>query len=278
MKTGIILLARMSSSRLPGKVLLKVCGKTILEHVIRRLENVSPASEIIVATTRNKKDGSVEALCKSIGVSCFRGDEDNVLQRCIDAVQAFDLDHVIRLGADSPLIDCEVISDMLHVYFRLLEEGKDVEYMSNTMDRSFPLGLDAEIFKQETFLRIDKETRNLPRDERISNEINVIPYLHQNKERFSVVSYKKDFDYSHLRWTLDTPEDLELITRIYESLYPVNPRFLLKDILELLRKNPDWSLLNSGIVPRSGFWTEKEQDKLRKRLDRGTTGLGTGGK
>jgi spore coat polysaccharide biosynthesis protein SpsF len=179
------------------------------------------------------------------------------------------MDVVVRLGADSPLIDWEVINDMLQTYKNLFKKGIDVEYLSNTLDRSYPLGLDAEIFKKETFLRIDEETKVLSSKERVLNEINVIPYLHQHKDRFNVFSYKKDFDYSHLRWTLDTPEDFELIKRIYESLYHFKPVFLMRDVLALLEKNPEWSLVNAKIVPKSGFWTQKEQDKLKRRLTLG---------
>lgn len=267
MKTGIIILARMNSSRLPGKVLLKLCGKTVLEHVVGRLQKITGVDEIIVATTLNPKDAAIESLCGRIGVSCFRGNEENVLLRCIEATEEHKLDVVVRLGADSPLIDREVIADMLQVYEELRNRGFEPEYLSNTMDRSYPLGLDAEIFKKETFLRIDDETKKLLSEERKLNEINVIPYLHQHKELFQVVSYKKDFDYSAHRWTLDTPEDFELIRRIYEGLFPTNPDFFMQDVLDLLEQNPDWSLINSKVPPRSGFWTEKEQEKLHKRLN-----------
>ncbi len=274
MKTGIILLARLGSTRLPGKVLLEICGKKVLEHVIRRLEGIPLVDEIIVATTLNQRDNAIEAFCGKLGISCFRGEEENVLSRCIEAVKAYNLDLIVRLGSDSPLIDREVISEMLREYEELVKKGVDIEYLSNTLDRSYPVGLDAEIFKRETFLRIDSETRDLPPEERRLNEINVIPYLHQHLEKFRVFSHQKEFDYSDHRWTLDTPEDFELIKRIYEKLYPQNPGFLMNDVLELLADHPDWPLINSGVVPRSGFWTEKEKAKLQKRLNSTEKGQG----
>lgn len=266
MKTGIILLARLSSSRLPGKVLMCLCGKPVLEHIILRLKNVKLSKKLIVATTVNKVDDAIEALCRRIGVSCFRGNQDNILERCIQASDAHDLDVIVRVGADTPFIDWEIIDDMLRIFFEEWEKGNHLEYMSNNMERSFPLGLDADVFHKETFLRLVEEIKNLSEKQRKLNENNVIPFVHENLNCFRTYSFKEDYDYSHLRWTLDTPEDFELTTRIYEVLYPNNPHFLMQDILDLLSKHPDWSKINSGVIPVTGYWTETEKNKLHRRL------------
>jgi len=266
---GIILLARMSSTRLPGKVLLPVCGKTILEHITNRLGKVKPCDRLIIATTTNPADDAIESLCRGMNTACFRGSENNVLARCIKASEAYGLDYIIRIGADTPFIDWNVINDMLDIFFSDKYEGTGLEYMSNNIDRSFPLGLDAEIFAKNTFCRIDAETRKLSPEERVLNEINVVPYLHQNLDKFKHVVYTKDFDHSHLRWTLDTPEDYELVKRVYEAIYPKNHDFLMDDILQLIKDNPDLATVNSHIRPRSGYWTAQETEKLKKRIGEG---------
>ena len=123
MKTGITILARMGSSRLPGKVLKKICGKTILEHMIYRMKKVKGADIVIVATSHNQKDNQIERLCRLLDTPFFRGDEDNVLRRCIETNEAFQLDTAVIIGADCPLADWEVIDDMLRVFFGYFGRG-----------------------------------------------------------------------------------------------------------------------------------------------------------
>lgn len=264
-RIGAIVVARMGSSRLPEKVLKTICGKTVLEHVIERLGRVDRIEQIVVATTRNPLDDAIADLCRQRGLTCFRGDEENVLERTIEAVMEHKLDIVIRMGADSPLLDWQVIDEMLSKYLQKCDSGNRLEYLSNTLDRSYPIGLDAEIFAAETFERIDRETRDLPAEQRRLNEINVVPYLHQNLDLFRTYSFTKDFDFSDLRWTLDTPEDFDLITRVYEAVYPRKQDFLMGDVLELMKENPDWIRINSDVVPVSGYWTAIEQQKFSER-------------
>ena len=266
MKTGIILLARMGASRLPGKVLREVCGKSILEHVISRLRNVN-ADEIVVATTDTSKDNPIADLCHVLKIQCFRGSEENVLERCAATVEKYKFDVVVRVGADSAVLDWYLINEMLKKYCSENMSGNELEYLSNTLMRSYPIGLDAEIFSGPTFRKIQRKISVLPEQERIQNEVNVIPYLHGHLDEFKTFSFYKDFDYTHFRWTLDTPADLELLTKIYESLYPEDEKFLMEDILELIRKNPSWSRINEGVVPVSGYWTEFEKSRLKREFN-----------
>lgn len=264
-KTGIILLARMGSTRLPGKVMLDLCGKPVLGRVIDRLKNVR-AEPLVVATSLNDRDDAIVEYCNRIGADVFRGSEENVLDRCIKAANAFNMDVIVRLGADSPLIDREIINRMLALFFKEHAGGNPLEYVSNSMKRSFPLGLDADVMTRGSLERIDRETRALSKDYRKLIEINVTPYIHENPDTFRTLSYHENFDYSHLRWTLDTPEDFELVQKIYNALHPVKKEFLMEDILALLERNPEWPLINSEVEPRSGFWTRTEKEKLNRRL------------
>lgn len=260
-KAGAIILSRMGSSRLPGKAMIPLCGVTVLEHVVRRVERADGLDTVVVATTCAPQDDLIEHMCGQWGVACFRGDTDNVLKRCTEATRAFDLDIVVRIGGDSPLADSDVISRMLAAYRR-----DTPDYLSNTLDRSFPLGLDVEIFRAQVFERITEIVRNLPEAERRSNEENVIIYLHQHPEDFQLVNYKATPVFPDARLTLDTALDFMLIEKIYNSLYPENPAFGLEDIARLLTDNPNWMDINSGVVPVTGFWTNTEKSRFEKRF------------
>jgi len=265
MKIGIILLGRMGSTRLPGKVMLELCGKPVLEHIIDRLSKVN-AKPLIVATSTKKQDDLIIELCQRKNIAFFRGSENNVLDRCIKAAKAYKLDAFVRLGADNPFVDWEIINRLLYIFLKEYNNGNHIEYLSNCMQRSFPLGLDVEIMTKDVLLKVEKKIRPLPDDQRKLNEINVIPYIHQNCDQFNTFSYHEDFDHSHLRWTLDTPEDFELIKKVYIELYYKNSEFLMKDILALFEKNPELSHINAEVIPKSGFWTKTEKQKLTKRI------------
>ncbi|MBU1611342.1 MAG: glycosyltransferase family protein [Proteobacteria bacterium] len=262
-KVGAIILARMGSSRLPGKALVPLCGIPVLEHVVRRLERVEGLTEVVVATTMAPEDDVLEHFCQGWNTSCFRGSVSNVLERCLGAEEAHGLDVVIRLGGDSPLADSMVIGRMLS---RFKENQPD--YLSNTLARSFPLGLDAEIFAAGVFRRISEIVRELPEPERRSNEENVVPYLHQHPEIFKLHSFEEPPIFPEARLTLDSPADFVLIEKIYEALFPGQPAFGLSEIEGLLKTNPEWLKINSGVVPVSGFWTTSEKQRFEKQYGR----------
>ena len=274
MTSGIIILARMGSTRLPGKVLHPLCGVPVLEHMARRLAPVPTDRGVVVATTAAPADDAVEACCRRLGLGCFRGDEENVLQRCIDAAERFGMEAVVRLGGDSPLCDHREIASLLRCFLELRAAGRDVDYVSNTMDRRLPLGLDAEVYHIETFRRIARAIQTLDEDQRRLNEANVVPYLHTHPEEFDLFQPEtgQEQDLSWHRWTLDTPEDLELIRRVYEALWPAMPDFGMAEVLRLLEAHPDWSRLNAAVRPVSGFWTPQERDKYRQRHQRSAPG------
>ncbi len=274
--SGILILARMGSTRLPGKVLRPILGIPVLEHMVRRLRTVPVDRGIIVATTANPADDEVAKLCAQLGVGCFRGDEENVLDRCIRAAEHFDIQAVVRLGGDSPLCDRRIIESLLQAFVDAWASGRRLNYTSNTLDRYLPLGLDAEVFHLETLRRIARIAENLDDDARRCNQSNVVPYMHAHPTEFDMLQVGSGPDLSHHRWTLDTPQDFDLITRIYTALYPENPDFGMDDVLEVLEQHPDWSSINSGVVPVSGFWTTREREKFVQRYS--ASSRDTGGK
>jgi spore coat polysaccharide biosynthesis protein SpsF len=244
MKVGIITQSRMTSTRLPGKVLMPVMGKPLLEYQIERLQRVKRADEIVIATTMNDTDQPIVNLAERLGVQIFRGPEEDVLARYYGAAQENGFDVVVRVTSDCPLIDPEVVDKVIGTY---LENHEHCDYVSNCLKRTFPRGMDTEAFPfrllEKAFLEASEETYRE----------HVTPYIYENDQKFHLLNVEHQWDESHHRWTVDTPEDFELIELILETLYPINPVFKLEDVLALMKAHPNWIEINSQI----------EQKKLR---------------
>lgn len=238
MNTVIIIQARMNSTRLPGKVLKTVLEKTLLEYQIERLRRVVSADEIVIATTTNDVDEPIVNLCSSLSVPCFRGSEEDVLARYHGAAQAFGADVVVRVTSDCPLIDPGVVSRVIEFY---LTHHNDYHYVSNVLERSYPRGMDTEVFSFKTLNEAYLEAKTLSQREHVT------PYIYNNVSKYRLANVSNCCDQSSHRWTVDTPEDFELIRRIIEALYPVRPEFSLEDILGLLAENQGWSDINRHI-------------------------------
>ncbi len=243
MKILAIIQARMGSTRLPGKVMLKLQDKTVLEHVIIRLKQAKLIDEIIVATTTNSSDDPIIEEMNRLNIKTFRGSEENVLSRYYYAAKENEADVIIRITSDCPLIDPKVIDEMINEYKELIQSDS-VDYLSNTIERTYPRGLDAEImsFKvlEETFLNAKEDFE----------KEHVTPYIYQNPDKFKRVDFLNDIDYSEHRWTLDTPEDLELITQIYNEIYKGEHNFYLKDIIKLFNEKPELIEINKEIIQK----------------------------
>jgi spore coat polysaccharide biosynthesis protein SpsF len=205
----------MGSSRLPGKVLMLICGKPILEHIIDRLRFAKMINKIIIATSTNFENDAIESLCKRIKIDCFRGAEDNVMDRYRQAIKAFDIqdgDNIVRITGDCPLIDPQIIDEVIS-----LHKGN---LTTNCIHRTFPDGLDVEIFRADLLKHPDFDRINFFKKE----------YTDMDYTGFSVQNIYCDL--SHLRWTLDTKEDFEFISKVYEKLYKPGQIFCMEDILK----------------------------------------------
>ncbi len=238
MKTVIIVQARMTSTRLPGKVLKRVLDKPLLEYQIERLRRVKLADEIVIATTVNDTDQPIVELCNSLSVSYFRGSEEDVLSRYYGAAKENYADMVVRVTSDCPLIDPQIIDEIISFY---VENSDKYDYVSNCLTRSYPRGMDTEVFSfkalQEAFLSATAQ----------ADREHVTPFIYRHPERYGVGHIVYAENQSSHRWTVDTPEDFELIRRIIEALYPQSPEFKLEDCLNLLKQYPDWSNINVHI-------------------------------
>lgn len=238
MKTVIIVQARMTSTRLPGKVLKQVLGKPLLEYQIERLQRVKLADEIVIATTTNQTDAPIVDLCNSLSVAHFRGSEDDVLARYYGAATAHQADVVVRVTSDCPLIDPQVINQVIDYY---LQNQSTYDYVSNSIKRTYPRGMDTEVFSFSVLQQAFSEATPPPDREHVT------PFIHRQPERYRLGHVTYSEDCSHHRWTVDTPEDFELIQKIIEAVYPNQPCFTLEDCLRSLQQHPDWYFINSDI-------------------------------
>lgn len=237
-----ILQARVSSSRLPGKVLKPILGVPMLRHQLDRVRRARSMDAFIVATSTDASDDAIEALCAAAGVGCFRGSLDDVLDRFYQAALAFNPQHVVRLTGDCPLIDPDLIDRVVEFYL-----AGNFDHAGNAVEPMFPDGLDVEIL---SFAILEYMWKHASRP---SDREHVSLYVHRQPDRFRIGSYRNTTDLSHLRWTVDEPEDFELIRRIYEALYPKNPAFTTEDILAFLSSQPDLLDLNRGIRRNEGL-------------------------
>lgn len=250
MSIGVIIQARVGSSRLPGKVLLEVMGKTILEYVIERVRESKKLEQVIVATTNKKKDKPISDLAKKLKVDLYRGSENDVLDRYYQAAKKFQLEHIVRITADCPLIDSKVIDNVVDYYF---DSGAD--YSSNTLEETFPDGQDVEVFSLES---LKEAWQNA---ELLSEREHVTSYIIKNKDSFKLTSFKNSTNLSLKRWTLDEKEDFVLIKSVIENLYPSNPGFRMDDILFFLRNNPQIDQVNRFIMRNQGYQESRQKEK-----------------
>lgn len=241
MKTAAIIQARMGSTRLPGKVLKPLCGKPVLRHVLDRVGQCRGLDALWVATSTQAGDDAIADACATWGTPCFRGSEEDVLARFHGAARAAGAEAVVRVTADCPLFDGRILEEMLQVFVEANTPETTVDYLSNVLERRFPRGLDAEIFTRAALEQAHREAR-LPRERE-----HVTPYLYLHPEQFRLRSFRAPEDYSHYRWTLDTPEDWALIEAIYQALYRPQEPFTTRQVLDLLEARPELAQLNAAV-------------------------------
>jgi spore coat polysaccharide biosynthesis protein SpsF len=244
MKVVAIIQARMGSSRLPGKVLRTLGNRVVLDHVVTRVRSVEGVSQTIVATTTLPADDVLAARAVDYGATVFRGSETDVLDRYHGAALAAEAEIVVRITSDCPLVDAALVADMLVRFTDSLTSMEPPHYMSNGLRRTFPRGLDAEIFTMEALGRAHAEAR-LPYERE-----HVTPYLYQHPEKFRVVSHEGKRDLSHLRWTLDTIDDLSMLSRIFDGFLPDVPRDT-EEVIAFLDAHPEVAAINASVTQKA---------------------------
>lgn len=241
MRNIAIIQARVGSTRLPGKVLLDLAGKTVLGRVVERVGRMKKVKELIVATSNLESDDAIEAECRRLGVACFRGSEDDVLERFRGAADTMAADQITRITADCPLIDPGV-SD--HIIERFETADPPVDYASNKIPQSFPRGLDTEVFTREALERSAKWAK------KPYHRTHVTAYIYQTPEIFTLLSVTSDVDRADWRWTIDTPEDLAFVRSVYERL-DGKPNFDWLDVVKLVEDNPELAKINAHVVQKA---------------------------
>ena len=251
MKIVAIIQARMGSTRLPGKALIKIEDKTVLEHVIRRVQACHLVDAVVVATTVSKGDLPIVKLCAEKGISVYCGSEDDVLDRYYQAAKLFSAETVIRITADCPLMDPQVIEAVVRKH---IKDGAD--YTSNIIDETFPDGEDVEVFSVAALKKAWLEAK-------LSSEReHVTPYIRKSPNIFKLASVSNQIDLSQKRWTLDNQEDLLFISGIFASLYPKDPIFGMKEILSFLAGNPALEEINGHLSRNEGYAKSLREDKI----------------
>jgi len=235
-----IVQARMSSTRLPGKVLADVAGHPMLWHVVRRLRRARQLNRIVIATSENPSDDAIVRFCEQEGIDCFRGSETDVLDRYYRAARAFAADTVVRITSDCPLIDPAVVDKVVQRFL----DG-DVDYVSNSLRYTYPDGLDTEVF---SFAALEQACREATRE---SEREHVTPYL--RGKRFRVANVDNDPPAPrNLRWTVDEPADLEFVRRVFAE-FAGNECFGMKEVLDFLDQNAAVQDLNAAVVTNEGY-------------------------
>jgi len=237
MKTVAIIQARMGSTRLPGKVLRQLGNQTVLAHVLERVQVATRLDDIWVATTEAPEDAAIVEECARLGIPVYRGSETDVLARYYLTAQAAGAGTIVRITSDCPLFDGWLLDEMLAVF----AHAPQVDYLSNVLERTYPRGLDAEVFTFSGLTAAYQEAA-LPHERE-----HVTPFFYQHPERFRLQSYASKENLSQYRWTLDTAEDWELIQAVYAALWQPESLFRTEAIVKLLKERPELTTLNAHV-------------------------------
>jgi spore coat polysaccharide biosynthesis protein SpsF len=238
MKTVAIIEARMTSSRLPGKVLLPAAGKPMLEHLVDRLKKVPSIDQIVLATTVNSFDDILEDFAASAGISCFRGSEVDVMDRVIKAASSVNGDIIVEITGDCPIIDPVIVEQHIRIF-----HANDAAYVSNAHIRSYPDGMDTQVFSLNTLKKSAALT-----NAKLDRE-HVTLHIRNHPELFSHIHIvaPPDCHWPELGLTLDERSDYELLCQIIEHFSPNNTFFSCQEIIGLLRSKTEWVDINKHV-------------------------------
>jgi spore coat polysaccharide biosynthesis protein SpsF len=239
MKIIAIVQARMGSTRLPGKAMIELGGRTVLQRVTERLRHSSRLQDILVATTSNAADDVIVRECQRLGVSSFRGSEHDVLDRYYRAASEHRADSVVRITSDCPLIDPVLVDQAIRVFLEA-----DADYLNNASPRTYPRGLDVEVMKMSALEKAWRVARQPHEREHVT------PYLYEHPELFQLAALTGATDYSRYRWTLDTPNDLQMLTALYSKLGDRDD-FSWEEIISIMEREPQLAKINAEVVQKS---------------------------
>lgn len=230
--------ARMTSTRLPGKVLMPLAGEPNLSRHVERIRRSKYVDEVVIATTTNPPDDAIEALAHTLKCGVWRGSENNVLERVLEAAQSVNADIIVEVTGDCPLVDWRHVDHLIELY---VNGGYD--YVANNMERTFPRGFDVQVFSVKTLAEVNTLT-NDPTDQE-----HVAFYIYNHPERYKLHNWSAEGNMlrRELRVTLDTREDYELLNLIFEKLLPQNQDFSAEDVVDLFNREPELAHINAEV-------------------------------
>ncbi|HWR41103.1 MAG TPA: glycosyltransferase family protein [Patescibacteria group bacterium] len=253
-----VIQARMSSSRLPGKVLQPILGRPMLDWMIERVKRSRNIDQLVLATSREESDNPLAEYCQDKGIECFRGSLDDVLDRFYQAALQYRADHIVRLTADCPLLDPALLDQVIALH---LDGSYDIS-CSGACD-TFPDGMDVSVVTFAALARTWQEAV-LP-----SEREHVTSYMFNHPERYLLGVVHHTEKLGHWRWSVDEPEDFDLVSRIFAALCPVKSDFGFADICAFIRRNPEVLDLNRHIIINAGYQKSlaKDEEYLREQRE-----------
>lgn len=247
-----IIQARMSSARLPGKVLLPINGRPMLSYMIERVKQARRIDKVVLATSSDRSDDGIAEFCREERVLCYRGNLDDVLDRYYQAAKLSEGDVIVRLTGDCPLIDPQMIDAVVGFFV-----NGQYDYVGNSTppNATVPDGMDVEVF---SFAKLEQAWQEAQKP---SDREHVTFYFWKNPQLFKVGRYDLPENLARYRLTVDYPEDFALVRRIFTELYPRNAGFGLPDIVQFLAGNPSLQQMNNAIKPNQGWQSAFDKDK-----------------
>jgi spore coat polysaccharide biosynthesis protein SpsF len=249
MKISATIQARMSSSRLPGKVLKPILGKPMLALQIERLQQSRLIDQVIIATSDSPKDDPIEALAHNLGVNCFRGSEDDVLLRVVAALKAYQVEVHAEFMGDNPLPDPWLVDTIIGCY---LKNADRYDFVTNTLRTTFPPGTEVFVYPSQILIDAEKHA-----DPALREHVSIHIYQHPERYRLYNLEAPPWLYAPDLHLEVDTEEDFEVVSAIYQALYPTNPGFTLSQIIQFLRENEALANKNRYVERR---WKEFREE------------------
>lgn len=248
-KTVAIIQARLGSTRLPDKVLKILSGKPMLQQIVERISMSKHIEKVILATTVSASDDKLAEFAKEVlKIPIIRGSEDDVLDRFYAASCEFPSEYIVRVTADDPLKDSEIID----LCIEELLQNPDLDYCSNTIKPTYPEGLDIEVFKTDALKKAHKEA-----DKKSEHE-HVTPYIWKNPDKFNIKNIEYSENLSNWRWTVDKPEDFKFMQVIFNQFE--DNKFSYKEVIEYTKSNMELLEINSGTVRNEGYLKSIKED------------------
>lgn len=249
-----VIQARISSTRLPGKVMLPILEKPLLIRMTDRVKSARLIGKLVVATSNNPEDDKIEELCTNENLDCYRGHLTDLLDRHFQVARLFEAEAVVKIPSDCPLIDPQIIDRVIKYYI----DNEEFDYVSNLHPATYPDGNDVEIF---SFQALEHAWRDARKD---FEREHTTPFIWEHNDSFKIgnVEWETGLDMSSsLRFTIDYIEDYNFVTRIFEELYPQNPCFGLNDILKLIEQKPEIVEINHKFA--GTYWYDNHLDELK---------------